>query len=73
MSLWIPKKTEKMHESLIPAQGEMPGVFVTENLMMVSTLKQKKAKAPVLRAVDFYPETNQIGAYTSPEFKKGIR
>lgn len=73
ISLWIPKKTEKMHESLIPAQGEMPGVFVTENLMLISTLKQKKAKAPVLRAVDFYPEVNEIGTYTPPNFKAGAK
>lgn len=64
ISLWIPKKTEKMGESLIPAAGEMSGVFVTENLMLIQTLKQKKAKAPVLRAVDFYPEMNEIRTYT---------
>jgi replicative DNA helicase len=64
ISLWIPKKTEKIGESLIPAAGEMPGVFVTENLMLIQTLKQKKAKAPVLRAVDFIPETNEIRTYT---------
>jgi replicative DNA helicase len=64
ISLWIPKKTEKIGDSLIAKEGENgQAVFVTENLMMVQTLKQKKAKAPVLRAVDFLPETNEIQAY----------
>ena len=67
MSLWIPKKTEKMGECLLEKQGiDGQAVFVTENLMMIQTLKQKKAKAPVLRAVDFYPSTNEISTYTPP-------
>lgn len=64
ISLWIPKKTEKMGDCLIEKQGvDGQAVYVTENLMMIQTLKQKKAKAPVLRAVDFLPETNQIETY----------
>jgi replicative DNA helicase len=64
ISLWIPKKTEKIGECLIEKQGvDGQAVFVTENLMMMQTLKQKKAKAPVLRAVDFLPETNEIQTY----------
>ena len=67
ISLWIPKKTEKMGDCLLEKQGiDGQAVFVTENLMMIQTLKQKKAKAPVLRAVDFYPSTNEIGTYTPP-------
>lgn len=67
MSLWIPKKTEKMGECLLEKKGtDGQAVFVTENLMMIQTLKQKKAKAPVLRAVDFLPETNEISTYTAP-------
>lgn len=70
ISLWIPKKTEDMGKCLIEKKGiDGQAVFVTENLMMVQTLKQKKAKAPVLRAVDFLPETNEIAPYTPP---KGI-
>lgn len=66
ISLWIPKKTEKIGDCLIEKQGvDGQAVFVTENLMMMQTLKQKKAKAPVLRAVDFIPETNEIRAYNA--------
>jgi replicative DNA helicase len=65
ISLWIPKKTEKMDECLIEKKGiDGQAVFVTENLMLINTLKQKKAKAPVLRAVDFLPETGEIKTYT---------
>ena len=64
ISLWIPKKTEKIGDSLIEKSGvDGQAVFVTENLMLIQTLKQKKAKAPVLRAVDFIPETNEIQSY----------
>jgi hypothetical protein len=64
ISLWIPKKTERIGESLIAKQGiDGQAVIVTENLMLIQTLKQKKAKAPVLRAVDFLPETNEIVTY----------
>lgn len=69
ISLWIPKKTESLGTSLIPKTGENgQEVHVTENLMLIQTLKQKKAKAPVLRAVDFLPETNEIKTY-NPERK----
>lgn len=69
VSLWIPKKTEKLGECLIEKKGiDGQAVFVTENLMLIQTLKQKKAKAPVLRAVDFIPETNEIETY-NPERK----
>jgi len=69
LSLWIPKKTEKPAECLIEKKGvDGQAVFVTENLMLIQTLKQKKAKAPVLRAVDFLPETNEIETY-NPERK----
>ena len=61
ISLWIPKKTERIGDCLIEKKGvDGQAVFVTENLMMIQTLKQKKAQAPVLRAVDFIPETNEI-------------
>lgn len=64
ISLWIPKKTEKIGESLIEKQGiDGQAVFVTDNLMLIQTLKQKKARAPVLRPVDFLPETNEIQTY----------
>lgn len=64
ISLWIPKKTERLGTCLIEKQGlNGQAVFVTDNLMMVQTLKQKKAQAPVLRAVDFIPETNEIQTY----------
>ena len=66
ISLWIPKKTEKIGDCLIEKKGiDGQAVFVTENLMMIQTLKQKKAKAPVLRAVDFIPETNEIRTYNA--------
>jgi replicative DNA helicase len=64
ISLWIPKKTEKIGECMIEKQGiDGQAVFVTDNLMLIQTLKQKKAKAPVLRAVDFLPEINEIQTY----------
>ena len=66
MSLWIPKKTERIGDCLIEKKGiDGQAVFVTDNLMILETLKQKKAKAPVLRAVDFLPETNEIRTYIS--------
>ena len=58
------KNSEKIGDCLIEKQGiDGQAVFVTDNLMLIQTLKQKKAKAPVLRAVDFYPQTNEIGVY----------
>jgi replicative DNA helicase len=64
LSLWIPKKTERIGECLIEKKNpDDQAVFVTDNLMLIQTLKQKKAKAPVLRAVDFIPETNEIQTY----------
>jgi replicative DNA helicase len=65
ISLWIPKKDERIGECLIEKKGiDGQAVFVTENLMLIQTLKQKKAKAPVLRAVDFMPEFGEIQTYT---------
>lgn len=64
LSLWIPKKTENIGDQLIEKKGvDGQAVFVTDNLMLIQTLKQKKAKAPVLRAVDFFPEMNEIQTY----------
>jgi replicative DNA helicase len=72
ISLWIPKKTEKIGDCLIEKKGvDGQAVFVTENLMLMQTLKQKKAQAPVLRAVDFIPETNEIQVYDPNRGKKG--
>lgn len=63
-SLWIPKKVLKIGYSLIAKEGkDDTGVFVTENLMMIETLKQKKGKAPVTRAVDYLPQFNRIETY----------
>ena len=70
ISLWLPKKTEEIDKVLIPATRERQAVVVTENLMMIKTLKQKKGKAPVLRAVDFLPATNEITTYTAPRVVK---
>lgn len=70
ISLWIPKKDEPIGKSLIEKQGiDGQAVSVTDNLMLIQTLKQKKAKAPVLRAVDFLPETNEIETYNP--YRKG--
>lgn len=66
ISLWIPKKTEPIGSCLIEKKGpDGQAVWVTDHLMMISTLKQKKAPAPVLRAVDFIAETNEIKTYVS--------
>lgn len=71
ISLWIPKKTEKIGECLIEKKGiDGQAVFVTENLLLIQTLKQKKAKAPVLRAVDFCPELCEIRTYENLERHK---
>jgi replicative DNA helicase len=64
ISLWIPKRTQKMGECLIERQPNFPAVWVTERLMLMQILKQKRGKAPVLKAVDFVPETNEIRPYT---------
>ncbi|TXH59221.1 MAG: hypothetical protein E6Q97_00270, partial [Desulfurellales bacterium] len=64
ISLWIPKKDKPIGTSLIEKKGvDGQAVSVTENLMLIQTLKQKKGKAPVLRAVDFLPEANEIETY----------
>lgn len=63
ISLWLPKRTEKMGECLIQPSGMTKGVYVNESLMMMQTLKQKKGRAPVLRSVSFYPSINEIGEY----------
>lgn len=69
ISLWLPYKTETIGDCLLERKGiDGQAVHVTDKLMMMGTLKQKKAKAPVVRAVDFYPETNEIGVYTPPKF-----
>lgn len=71
ISLWIPKKTERIGEGLIEKQGiDGQAVNVTDNLMLIQTLKQKKARAPELRAVDFLPETNEITTYDPNRNKK---
>jgi len=68
ISLWIPKKTEKIGDCLIEKKGvDGQAVFVTENLMTIQTLKQKKGKTPVLRAVDFVPELGDITTYNPPK------
>jgi len=64
ISLWIPKKDEPIGSGLIEKKGiDGQAVSVTKNLMLMQTLKQKKGEAPVLRAVDFLPETNEIQTY----------
>lgn len=64
ITLWLPYKTEKLGETLVEAQsvGDVP-IVVTKRLMMIQTAKQKRGEAPVLRAVDFHPETNEIKQY----------
>ena len=64
ITLWLPYKTEKIGECLVEKQNtdDIP-ITVTKRLMLIQTAKQKRGEAPVLRAVDFYPETNQIKPY----------
>jgi replicative DNA helicase len=66
-SLWIPKRSnnQKIGNSLIEKTGESPAVFVSEHLMLINTLKQKRGKAPVLRAVEYWPEYNEVRAYNN--------
>jgi len=63
ISLWMPGKTEKLGNILLEADRDRNTIYVTENLMLMQTLKQKKGKAPVLSVVDFIPETNEIRRY----------
>ena len=65
ISLWLPYKTERLGDVLIEKQNvdDIP-VIVTDRLMLIQTCKQKRGKAPVLRAVDFYPETSEVKPYT---------
>lgn len=65
LTLWLPYKTEKIGESLIEKQNvDDIAVRVTKRLMLIQTAKQKRGEAPVLRAVDFLPETNEIRPYS---------
>lgn len=69
ITLWLPAKTEKLGECLVEKQGvDGMAIHVTKRLMLIQTAKQKRGEAPVLRAVDFIPELNQIKPYT-PYFK----
>jgi len=69
ITLWLPYKTEKIGECLVEKRNpEDKAIFVTPRLMLIQTAKQKRGVAPVLRAVDFHPETNEIRPYTS-EYK----
>jgi replicative DNA helicase len=65
ISLQLPYKWEKLGETVIEG---IPPVRVTEKLMLINTLKQKRGKAPVLSAVDFDPTVNEIRAYTPPTY-----
>jgi hypothetical protein len=38
--------------------------------MLIQTLKQKKASAPFLRTVDFFPDVNEIQVYDPQRGRK---
>lgn len=67
LSVWLPYKSNdvwKMGECLQEKQGiDGEAIFVTKETMLIQILKQKKAPAPLLKAVDFLPEYNMVTTY----------
>jgi len=67
ISLWMPAKSRdawKIGDTIQEKTGiNSKAIFVTERLMLMETLKQKKAKAPVLKAFDFMYEYNEFVPY----------
>jgi replicative DNA helicase len=64
ISLWIPKRDMAVGEPLPMDRAGTASLHVTERLLLMQTLKQKRGEAPRLMAVDFHPETNEIKGYT---------
>ena len=58
LGVWFPKTTEPMG-SEIRYSGEV-SFMVSENLLLMSILKQKYGKAPTLTALHVQPEVNKI-------------
>jgi len=76
ISTWLPYKSNDVWadgECLQEKQGTNgTAIFVSKDLMLVSILKQKKAKAPILKAVDFLPEYNMFVPYGRAEAERNI-
>ena len=66
VSVWMPYKSDNWTngESVIEKKNVTDtAVSVSPDLLMIETIKQKKRKAPELRAVDLLPEYSRIVAY----------
>ena len=64
IGLWYVKKNWALGEMGQEAKGVGDvDIRVTDDLMLVETLKQKDGEAPVIRALDFVPEYNQFVRY----------
>lgn len=76
LSTWLPYKSKdayKLGDCLQEKQGtDGQAIFVTEDLMLIEILKQKKAKAPTLKAVDFLPEFNMFVPYGKAQSERSI-
>jgi replicative DNA helicase len=62
ISAQLPKRYMPVGEIISQVKDNV--IRVTPNLMMLQTIKQKRGEAPVLRAVDFFPEINEIRDYS---------
>lgn len=71
LSTWIPYKSTdvwKDGDCLQEKQGTNgTAIFVKKETMLIEILKQKKAEAQILKAVDFIPEYNMIAPYSTAE------
>lgn len=73
VTLWMPYKSSnwKNGESVIEKTGvDSAAVNVTPELLMLETVKQKKGKAPELRAVDIIPEYSMIVPYGTADAER---
>ena len=71
ISTWIPYKSTdvwKEGDCLQEKKGTNgTAIWVKKETMLIEILKQKKAEAHILKAVDFIPEYNMIAPYDTAE------
>jgi hypothetical protein len=69
LSVWMPYKSKDVWsegDCLQEKQGiDGTAIFVRKETMLIEILKQKKAEAQLLKAVDFLPEYNMIVPYNA--------
>jgi hypothetical protein len=74
MSVWIPYKSDgwKEGDCLQEKQGiDGQSIWVRKETMLIEILKQKKATAPILKAVDFMPEYSMVVPYETAAIERG--